>query len=226
MTEVQNVLFSLSDKQYRNFHSKLIPNIDPDIIIGVRVPVLRQYASKIKLSALAAKFLNVLPHKYYEENLLHAFLIEKNDNIDDVLKETERFLPYIDNWAVCDSFYPFVFKKNPKLILKFTKKWIKSSHEYTIRYGVGVLMRMFLDENFDPEILKLVSSIHSDKYYVNMMLAWFFATALAKQYDCTLIYLKEGLLPVWVHNKSIQKAIESKRISKDVKSYLQALKIK
>lgn len=222
-----NVLEKLSeykDEGYKQFNSKLIPTVDPDLIIGVRTPVLRKFAKEFFKTDESKSFLQSLPHKYYEENNLHAFLVAQIKDFDEALYETKRFLPYIDNWATCDTFMPKVFKKNPEKLLPEIKKWISSEKTYTVRYATGLLMNLFLDEKFSTEYPDMVSEIKSDEYYINMMIAWYFATALAKQYDAVLPYLTEKRLPVWVHNKIIQKAVESYRIPAETKEYLKTLK--
>lgn len=215
----------MQDLEYKAFHSKLMPTIEEDIIIGIRIPVLRKFANEIAKSDEAEKFIADLPHAYYEENNLHAFVLEKTKDFDLAVKLTEEFLPYIDNWATCDMFSPKVFKKNKDKILELAKKWMKSKHTYTVRYGIGVMMRYFLDEDFKEEYLKLVASVKSEEYYVNMMIAWYFATALAKQYESAVKYIEQKRLGVWVHNKTIQKAVESYRVPKETKEYLRTLRI-
>ena len=218
-------LFKLQDKEYREFQSKLIPNINKDSIIGVRTPLLRQLSKKIIKENNYSDFLNDLPHKYFDENQIHAFIISEIKDYDECLFEFNKFLPYIDNWATCDQSSPKIFLKNSDKLINEIKRWIKSKDTYTIRFGIGMLMRIYLDDNFKPEYLKMVSNIKSDEYYVNMMIAWFFATALAKQYDSTIEYIKNYKLDKWVHNKIIQKSIESYRISKEKKEYLKKYKI-
>lgn len=218
-------LFKLQDKKYREFQSKLIPNINKDSIIGVRTPLLRQLSKKIIKENNYSDFLNDLPHKYFDENQIHAFIISEIKDYDECLFEFNKFLPYIDNWATCDQSSPKIFLKNSDKLINEIKRWIKSKDTYTIRFGIGMLMRIYLDDNFKPEYLKMVSNIKSDEYYVNMMIAWFFATALAKQYDSTIEYIKNYKLDKWVHNKIIQKSIESYRISKEKKEYLKKYKI-
>ena len=217
-------LFKLQDKKYREFQSKLIPNINKDSIIGVRTPLLRQLSKKIIKENNYSDFLNDLPHKYFDENQIHAFIISEIKDYDECLFEFNKFLPYIDNWATCDQSSPKIFLKNSDKLINEIKRWIKSKDTYTIRFGIGMLMRIYLDDNFKPEYLKMVSNIKSDEYYVNMMIAWFFATALAKQYDSTIEYIKNYKLDKWVHNKIIQKSIESYRISKEKKEYLKKYK--
>lgn len=224
MSDIVKELFEMQDLKYREFHSKLMPNVDKQKIIGVRVPDLRKFAKEIYKSGEYVEFLDNLPHFYYEENNLHAFIIEQIKDFEDAIYETEKFLPYIDNWATCDCFLPPVFKKNREALAKLAKKWICSEKEFTVRYGIGVFMKHFLDEDYKKEYMTYVSEIKSDKYYVNMMIAWYFATALAKQYDDAEEFLKNRCLSPWVHNKAIQKAVESRLISKDKKLYLKSLK--
>lgn len=227
MTDYRQKLFSLRDEEYKNFSGKLIPTVDPCRIIGIRTPELRRLASEIFGGGNYKDFLCSLPHKYYEENNLHAFIIEKIRDYDTALRCTEEFLPYIDNWATCDSFIPPVFKKNRERLLPVVKRWISSDSVYTVRYGIGMLMRLYLDgEYFSEDMLALAASVKTDEYYINMMTAWYFATALAKQYDAAIVYFVEKKLPKQVHNRAIQKAIESRRISDDSKAFLRTLKYK
>lgn len=221
---VQSRLFVLQDTEYKEFHSKLMPTVNPDKIIGVRVPELRKLSKELWKNGTGKQFIKIFPHTYYEEDNIHAFCIEKIQDFDSALEETENFLPCIDNWATCDMFSPKVFAKNADIIYEKSLEWIKSDHVYTIRYGIGMLMRYFLDERFTEEVLNIVSDVKSDEYYVNMMIAWFFATALAKQYDSAIKYIENKKLGTWVHNKAIQKAIESNRIDNTVKKYLRTLK--
>ena len=226
MNDIQRQLFKMQDIEYKKFHGKLMPTVNDEKIIGIRIPVLRKFANEFAKSEEAEKFILNLPHTYYEEDNLHAFVIEKEKNFDKAIELTEEFLPYIDNWATCDMFFPKIFAKNSNLMLEYAKKWIKSEHTYTIRYGIGIMMRLFLDEDFKEEYLQIVGNLKSGEYYVNMMIAWYFATALAKQYDSAVKYLELKKLDVWVHNKTIQKAVESYRIPKETKEYLKTLKIK
>ncbi len=226
MTKIQELLFQNEDCEYKDFHAKLMPTICKEKIIGVRVPVIRKLAKDLFVNEieLVNNFFNELPHKYYEENNLHAFLIEQIKDFDECLSLTEKFLPFIDNWATCDSFKPKVFKKNLPAVLDFSKKWLKSSEVYTIRFGIGCLMNYFLDDEFSPTYFDLVCNVKSDEYYVKMMQAWYFATALTKQYNSALQVIKEKKLDLWTHNKAIQKAIESYRISTEYKTQLRAMK--
>lgn len=227
--KIKSELLNLQDKSYKEFHSKLMPTINPDSIIGIRVPVLRNYTKTLfnenSLQELNP-FLKNLPHEFYEENNIHAFLIEKITNFEECIIYIEEFLPFVDNWATCDMMNPKIFKKYPNKLLDKIYQWINSDSVYTIRFGIGMLMRFFLDENFETKYLDLVSSVKSDEYYINMMRAWFFATALAKQYEQTFIYIKNYSLDKWTHNKTIQKANESFRIAKAQKEELKKYKIK
>ena len=226
MTEIQERLFALRDEKNVAFVARLIPTLERETILGARTPALRKLAKELSGSDAAEAFLRVLPHETFEENGLHAFLLEQIRDFDRCMAETERFLPYVDNWATCDSFSPKVFKKHRQELLEHIRRWLVSERPYTVRFGVGMLMAHFLDEDFMSEALELVSLIESKEYYVNMMRAWFFATALAKQYEATLPYLEEGRLDCWTHNKTIQKAVESYRIGAEQKAKLRALKRK
>ena len=222
--QVQAALSSLADQTYRDFQAPLIPNIKKEDILGVRTPVLRKFAGDFAKTDDAEVFLLSLPHRYYDENNLHAFLIEKIRDFDALINALDAFLPYVDNWATCDMMSPKLFAKFPEKRLAAAKKWIASNHTYTIRYGMGILLKYHLDDDFSPEVLMLVASVRSDEYYVKMMQAWFFATALAKRWGAALPYLLEHKLDFWVHNKTIQKAIESFRITTEQKAYLRTLK--
>lgn len=228
MEYIQEKLFSLQDEAYLEFHSSLMPNIDKKRIIGVRVPHLRKLSKKLfkEKEVLCREFMAHPVHKYYEENNLHAFFIEEIKDFDECIKELDAFLPYVDNWATCDMMTPKILGKEKEKLLVHIKRWLSSDEEYTVRYAIGLLMRHFLDEDFKKEYLETVSDIKSDKYYINMMCAWFFATALAKRYDDAVSYLEKRRLDIWVHNKTIQKAIESNRIEMEKKAYLRTLKIK
>ncbi len=226
MTEIRKILFSLQDTAYKQFNSKLIPNVSPDTQIGVRLPDIRRLAKEIKGTEDAEIFMKDLPHKYFEENNLHGCLIETIKDFDSAVLLTEEFLPYIDNWATCDMISPRTFKNNTAELKKRIDVWLKSEKTYTVRFGISMLMKFFLDENFSVDILEKVAEIKSDEYYVNMMRAWFFATAAAKQHDAAMPYFTEKRLDVWTHNKAIQKCIESSRISKEDKEFLKTLKIK
>ena len=218
-------MFSVQDLKYRDFNSKLIPNIDKDTVIGVKTPILRSYAKEMMKNGESSAFLSELPHKYFEENQIHAFIISELKDYNTVISELERFLPFIDNWATCDQLLPKAFKKNTDKLIDEATEWIKSDRIYTIRFGIGVFMRYFLDDEFSKEYSDLIANIRSDEYYVNMMIAWYFATALAKQYSLTVVYLEEKRLDKWVHNKTIQKARESYRVTDENKAYLKNLRI-
>lgn len=223
---VQETLFGLQDLKYRDFHARLMPTVDSELVIGVRTPALRKFAKEFSKMPESEIFLTQLPHKYYEENNLHGFLIAGMKDYDRCIREVDRFLPYVDNWATCDLMSPKIFKKHLPELLEQIKVWIASEHTYVVRFGIGMLMSFYLDEAFDERYLEMVSSVRSEEYYVNMMIAWYFATALAKQYECTLPYIEEKRLEKWTHNKTIQKAVESYRITADQKKYLKTLKIK
>lgn len=225
-TDIQNELFAMGDPAYRAFQCKLMPTVPPETVIGVRTPALRIFAKKVGKTPEAAVFLRELPHSYYEENNLHAFLIEQIRDFSQTIAALDAFLPYVDNWATCDMMCPKSLAKQPEALMQKIKEWIESPHEYTVRFAVGLLMRFYLDERFEPAQLQMVCDIHRDEYYINMMIAWYFATALFKQYEAALVYIKEEKLPLWAHNKAIQKAIESNRISAEQKSLLRALKRK
>lgn len=218
-------LFKLQDLGYRDFQARLMPTIDKDTIIGVRTPVLRKLAKQFAPTDEAKEFIEHLPHKYYEENNLHAFIISQTKDFDEAISQTNRFLPYIDNWATCDSFSPKTFKKHTTELLDNVKVWIKSTHTYTCRFGIEMLMSFYLDDLFKPEYAEMVASVRSDEYYVKMMIAWYFATALTKQYDATIGYITGKRLDSWCHNKTIQKAIESFCISDERKAFLKRLKV-
>lgn len=226
LTELQEKLFELQDIKYRDFHSKLMPGIKKETIIGIRVPVLRKFAKEFAKTPEAELFLQQLPHRFYEENNLHMMLITGIKDYSKCMKEIQRFLPYIDNWATCDFPEPKCFRKNKEAVLEKIRGWLESSETYTIRYGIGMLMRLFLDEDFSPEYLKIVADVQSQEYYVNMMIAWYFATALAKQWEETVPYMEEHRLPEWVHKKTIQKAVESYRITPEQKEYLKRFRQK
>ncbi len=219
-------LFSMQDMEYKKFHQKLMPTVAPDLVIGIRVPLLRKLAKEIfkNENDSAMEFMNTLPHKYYEENNLHAFLIEQIKDYDELLIQTERFLPYIDNWATCDMFMPKCFYKNADKLVAKINQWIKSGETYTVRYAIKLLMSMYLDSEFDRAYPEMVAKVRSEEYYIKMVVAWYFATALAKQYDAVIGYITQNRLDAWTHNKAIQKAIESRRIPDETKAYLKTLK--
>ena len=224
--DIEKKLYELSDKEYAAFQAKLTPNVSPDSIIGVRVPIVRKLAKELICDESIDTFLNTLPHKYYDENMLHALLLSEIKDYNKAIKYIDQFLPFVNNWAVCDIMSPKIFKKHKKELIEKIKEWIKSEKTYSIRFGIEMIQSHFLDEDFKIEYLDLVSSVRSDEYYVNMMIAWFFATALTKQWDSTISYIEEKRLDVWTHNKTIQKAIESYRITNEQKEYLRTLKIK
>ena len=221
---IRNELSNMQDLKYKAFHTKLIPNVDPDTVIGVRTPQLKAYAKSLKDKDVSA-FLSDLPHKYYDENNLHGFLIMNIKDYDEGLAAIKNFLPYVDNWATCDLLRPVSFKNHRAELLEEIKVWLCSEHTYTIRFGIEMLMVHFLDGDFKVECLDWAAGIRSEEYYVNMMLAWYYATALAKQWEATLPYIENRRLDNWVHNKTIQKAIESYRVTDDHKAYLRKLRV-
>ena len=223
---VQTQLYAMRDLKYRDFQCKLMPTVAPDTVIGVRTPELRRFAKAFSKQPEAEEFLRILPHQYYEENNLHGFLIETIKDYDRVIAELDAFLPYVDNWATCDLMRPGILKKHLTELLAKIQEWIRDEHTYTIRFGIEMLMSFYLDEQFCPEYLVLVADIRSQEYYVNMMIAWYFATALAKQYNATLPYIEQHRLDEWTHNKAIQKALESYRVTDEQKAYLRTLKVK
>ena len=227
--KIQKELFEMQDLKYRDFHSKLMPTVDKEKVIGVRIPQLRKYASSfLKLSSREEinEFMHTLPHQYYEEDNLHAFIIEKIKDYEECINALNAFLPYVDNWATCDMMNPKVLKKESERLLEQVKVWLKAKETYVVRFAMGCLMNYYLDEYFTEECANLVAEVQSDEYYIQMMQAWYFATALAKQYDAVLPYLLEHKLSMWVHNKTIQKAVESYRIKPEQKKYLKTLKRK
>ena len=223
---VQERLFELQDAKYKEFHSKLMPTIPKECVIGVRMPILRRFAKEFGKMEEAAVFLKCLPHEYYEENNVHGSLIADIKDYGRCIEELDKFLPFVDNWATCDLMSPKIFKKHLPLLLEKIEEWIASGHTYTIRFGIGMLMRYYLDDAFDLCYPEMVSQVRSEEYYVNMMRAWYFATALAKQYDAAAPFIEDGRLDQWTHNKAIQKAVESRRITDEQKAYLKTLKIK
>ena len=223
---IQERLFSLQDVKYRDFMAPIIPSVPYERIIGVRTPALRSLAKELVRSGEAEGFISVLPHEYFEEDQLHAFILSELKDFDRCISEVERFLPYVRSWATSDQMSPKVFRKHKGELLTHIREWISSGETYKVRFGTGMLMQHYLDDDFDPEYPEMVSGIRSDEYYVNMMTAWYFATALAKQYDAVIPYIEGKRLDKWTHNKAIQKAIESRRISDERKEYLRSLKIK
>lgn len=226
MEEILNILLSHKDKDYASFQAKLTPNIDSSKFIGVRVPEVRKIAKQLENDPNVVTFLSELPHEYYDENMLHGCLIMQMKDYDSCINEVEKFLPYVDNWAVCDIMSPKCFKKNKDKLLIKIKQWCKSKETYTIRFGIEMLMSHYLDEDFKEEYLDIVTPIKSNEYYVNMMIAWFFATALAKQWDSSIKIIEDKILSPWVQNKAIQKANESYRVTAEQKEYLKEFKIK
>ena len=224
--EIRDRLFAMRDEKYGEFQSKLIPTAAGETFIGVRTPDLRKYAKELVKRDDVQDFLDDLPHQYFDENQLHAFLVSEIRDYERCIREVNRFLPFVDNWATCDQMSPKVFKKHRPELLELIKEWLKSGHTYTVRFAVGMLMEHFLDEDFDPAYPEMAARIRSDEYYINMMTAWYFATALAKQYETVLPYLENRRLDPWTHNKTIQKAVESCRITDEQKAYLKELKIK
>ena len=225
MKELVDLLFEKQDIKYRDFQAPLFPNIEKERMIGVRTPELKKLAKELYGSETANKFLETLPHYYFDENQLHAFLISLIKDYKTCLKEVERFLPYVDNWGTCDQLSPKVFAKHKDELIVNIKCWINSKHVYTVRFAIGVLLGLYLDESFKKEYLELVSNVKSEEYYINMMIAWYFATALAKKWDSAIRYIESKKLSPWVQNKTIQKAVESYRITDDQKAYLKSLKI-
>lgn len=222
---IRKELFERQDIKYRDFQAKLMPTVDPEKMIGVRTPELRKLAKQLIKSGDAAEFTSELPHEYFDENQLHAFIISEMKDYEECIAEVNRFLPYVDNWATCDQLSPKVFKKHRAQLLGEIKKWIKSEKTYTIRFGIGMLMQHYLDEDFKVEYPEMVAAVKSEEYYVNMMIAWYFATALAKQYEEILPFIENKVLDKWTHNKAIQKSVESYRITPEQKEYLKRLRI-
>ncbi len=224
--DIRDELFKMQDIEYRDFNSKLIPTVKKEDMIGVRPPELRKYAKKLLKEEGVEDFLHSLPHKYFDENQLHAFIISEIKDFKFCIDELINFLPYLDNWATCDQLSPKIFKKHRNDLLPHIYEWLKSDKTYTVRFGIGMLMEHFLDEDFKTEYPEMVAAVRSEEYYINMMTAWYFATALAKQYESILPFIEGNKLDTWTHNKSIQKAIESNRINAEQKNYLKGLKIK
>ena len=224
--DIRTELFRLQDMKYRDFQSKLIPTVKADTVIGVRTPELRRYAKTLIKNEHISEFLDALPHQYFDENQLHAFIISDIRDYEQCLNEVIRFLPFVDNWATCDQMSPKAFKKHRMKLLEQIKVWLQSDKPYTVRFGIKMLMEHFLDEDYDPAYPEMVSRIRSEEYYVNMMTAWYFAAALAKQYDLILPYIENQRLDTWTHNKAIQKSVESYRITPEQKEYLKSLRKK
>ena len=223
---IRSQLFDLQDLKYRDFNASLIPTVDKKTVIGVRTPQLRKLAKELSKDPDIEFFLRTLPHKYYEEYNLHGLIIESMKDYDKCIAEMNKFLPYIDNWATCDIISPKIFKKHLPELLDEIKVWMGSDHTYTIRFGIEMLMSFYLDDQFKPEYPETVAGIKSQEYYVNMMIAWYFATALAKQYDAVIPFIEGKRLDKWTHNKAIQKSVESYRITPEQKAYLKTLKVK
>lgn len=226
LDEINETLKGLQDLTYRDLQIKIIPNVEAERIIGVRTPELRSFAKILAKREDLGEFLDDLPHRYFDEDQLHAFIVSSMKDYALCIEETERFLPYVDNWATCDQMSPKIFRKHRKELLEHIYAWIDSKETYKIRFGIGMLMEHFLDEDFDIRYPERVACIRSDEYYVNMMTAWYFATALAKQYDAILPFIEKRKLDTWTHNKAIQKSVESYRITAEQKEYLKSLKIK
>ena len=226
MNEITERLLSLADEAYRQFQIPLMPTVDPERVIGVRTPVLRRLAKELAGTASAEAFLQALPHTYYEENNLHAFLVEQIRDYDTCIAAIDAFLPYVDNWSTCDGWSPKVLSHHPAELLEKIREWMASERPYTVRFGIGMLQRYFLDERFSPEYLEWVAAIDCQEYYVRMMVAWYFATALAKQYATAVAFIEQYRLSPWTHNKTIQKAIESYRVTADHKEHLKRYKHK
>ena len=223
--EIRDELFRLQDTKYRDFQVKLIPGKTADDMIGVRTPDLRKYAKQLAKRQDVNDFLNTLPHKYFDEDQLHAFILCEMKDYDQCIEKVSAFLPFVDNWATCDQMSPKIFKKHKDELLIKIEEWISLKETYTVRFGIGMLMEHFLDEDFDLRYPEKISKIRSEEYYVNMMIAWYFATALAKQYDTILPFIEDKKLSAWTHNKAIQKSVESYRITDEQKKYLRTLKV-
>ncbi len=223
--EIRERLMELQDLEYKDFTANLTPSIDKENIIGVRVPLVRKLAAEYSKHPQIEEFIRVFPHQYYEENNLHGFLIERCKDYDRTISLLDAFLPYVDNWATCDMTRPKIFAKNKVRLLQRIPQWLSSNEIYTMRFGIEMLMNFYLDEDFHENHLSMVAEVVSDEYYVKMMVAWYFATALAKQWDATIPFLEKKKLPVWTHNKAIQKGVESNRISSEQKAYLRRLRI-
>lgn len=224
--EIEKELFVSQDEEYRKFQKKLMPTVDIENIIGVRTPTVRSLAKKYFKDERVGEFLDELPHKYYDEYNLHGFIITEIKDYSEAIKRVDEFLPYVDNWATCDLLSPKAFKKNREKLIFDIERWISSDKPFTIRFGIEMAMSHFLDEDFSLSLMNKISKVKSEEYYVKMMVAWYFATALAKQWDSSLPYIADKKLGVWEHNKTIQKAVESYRITDEQKEYLKSLKIK
>ena len=218
-------LYDLQDLKYRDMQIKIIPTVEPESVIGVRTPELKSIAKDILKDGNYKGFLEELPHRYFEENQLQAFIISGIKDLNECMEDLETFLPYVDNWATCDQMSPKIFRKHKDALFFHIKEWVNSEKTYTVRFGIGMLMEDFLDDDFDPLYPELVAKLRSEEYYVNMMIAWYFATALAKQYESILPFIEEKRLDDWTHNKAIQKSLESRRITEEQKLYLKSLKV-
>ena len=223
--DLHRKLYDLQDLKYRDMQIKIIPTVEPESVIGVRTPELKSIAKDILKDGNYKGFLEELPHRYFEENQLHAFIISGIKDLNECMEDLETFLPYVDNWATCDQMSPKIFKKHKDVLFSRIKEWVNSEKTYAVRFGVGMLMEHFLDDDFDLLYPELVAKLRSEEYYVNMMIAWYFATALAKQYESILPFIEEKKLDNWTHNKAIQKSLESKRITEEQKLYLKSLKV-
>ena len=223
---IRESLFTLKDEAYAEFQAKLLPTVARSSIIGVRTPELRKLARSLAVMPDTPQFLDDLPHEYFDENNLHGMIISCMKDYEETVRRLNEFLPFVDNWAVCDQMSPAIFRKHKNALLSEIKRWQMSDREYTVRFGTGMLMAHYLDEDFSPEYIEWASAANRDEYYVKMMTAWFFATALSKQYDSTVIWLEQRRLDTWTHNKAIQKAVESYRISDEKKQYLKTLRIR
>ena len=224
--EIVTELFRMRDADYALLQAKIIPTVAADRIIGVRTPALREFAKALYKDRDKEDFLSCRPHQYFDENQLHAFVISLEKDFDKCIAEVDAFLPFIDNWATCDQLSPKAFKREPEKLLQYIQSWIKSDQTYTVRFAIGMLMQHFLDERFEAGYADMVAEVRSEEYYINMMIAWYFATALAKQYERTVPYLEGRRLDGWVHNKAIQKSVESYRITDEQKAYLKTLKVR
>ena len=225
MQEITEQIRALADAENAKFVARLMPQISPEQILGCRTPALRALAKSLGTDPDAVQtFLHTLPHRYFDENQLHAFLIARIKCFAECIAAVEAFLPYVDNWATCDQLSPTVFRKEAEQLLPYIDRWMQSAHTYTVRFAVGMLMQHFLDARFDPAYPERIAAIRSDEYYINMEIAWYFATALAKQPEAILPYLEARRLPEWVHKKTIQKCIESRRIPEETKTYLRTLR--
>ena len=224
MDQIIDLLMEHQDMKYREFQSKLIPGIDPRTVIGVRTPLLRKMAKELEKSD-REQFFSELPHTYFEENQLHGFILSELKSFEECVEKLEKFLPYVDNWATCDQTSPKVFKKHKEELLPYIQRWLESKYTYTVRFGIGMLMRHFLDEDFKQEYVQMVTAVHSEEYYINMEIAWYMATALAKQWESVIPYVEKRMLDPWTQNKTISKAVDSYRITKEQKEYLRTLRI-